>query len=79
MVRRGSELYKLTVEKFREPKGFIETAVKISKFAILILKEIANIIAKLQSQCHHRKKPLFELLRHVKFEIYTLHKIRKSK
>jgi len=49
VTRRGSKLYKLTVEKFREPKGFIETAVKISKFAILILKEIANVIAKLQS------------------------------
>ncbi len=47
MVRRGSKLYKLTAEKFREPKGFIETAVKISKFAILILKEIASVIVKL--------------------------------
>ncbi len=36
-------------EKFRGPKGFIEIAVKISKFAILILKETAGVIAKLQS------------------------------
>lgn len=49
MVRRGSELYKLMAEKFRGPKGFIEIAVKISKFAILILKEIADVIAKLRS------------------------------
>ena len=47
MVRRGSELYKLMAEKFREPKALIETAVKISKFAILILKETASVIAKL--------------------------------
>nr|WP_315057852.1 hypothetical protein [uncultured Campylobacter sp.] len=39
--------YALTVEKFCELKDFIETAVKISKFAILILKEIAGVIAKL--------------------------------
>jgi len=58
VTRRGSKLYKLTVEKFREPKGFIETAVKISKFAILILKEIASVITKLQSWCHHRQEPL---------------------
>ena len=34
-------------EKFRGPKGFIEIAVKISKFAIFILKEIVSVIAKL--------------------------------
>lgn len=37
------------VEKFREPKALIETAVKISKFAILILKETVSVVAKLQS------------------------------
>jgi hypothetical protein len=47
MVRRGSELYKLMAEKFRAPKALIEIAVKISKFAILILKETADVIAKL--------------------------------
>ena len=47
MVRRGSELYKLMAEKFRGPKALIEIAVKISKFAIFILKEIVSVIAKL--------------------------------
>lgn len=46
MARRGSELYKLTVEKFRELKASYRPQLKL-KFSILILKETANVIAKL--------------------------------
>ena len=48
MVLRGSEPYTLVTEKFRELKASYRPQLKL-KFAILILKEIAGVIAKLRS------------------------------
>lgn len=77
MARRGSELYTLTTEKFRELKASYGPQLKL-KIRYLDFERDPGRHYKIIKLTSSRTES-FELPRHIKFEIYTLHKIRKSK
>ena len=64
MARRGLELYMLTTEKFRELKPSYRPQLKL-KFAILILKEIADVIANYEADVITDRSPWTAVLRKI--------------
>lgn len=77
MARRGSELYMLTTEKFRELKASYRPQLKL-KIRYLDFERDRGRHCKI-TKLMSSQTGAFGLPCYVKFEIYTPHKIRKSK